>query len=78
MSDQTNVEKGLPLESGIPVGHIIGVILKFKDGVLIDVVGASNSPEHAYLVALALGDNDKTPGITYDSKAVKSYSEKAI
>lgn len=66
------------LASGIPVEHIIGVIVKLKDGVLVDVVGASNSPEHAYIVSQQLQSADKTPGVTYDTKAVKVYSEHAI
>lgn len=61
-----------------PVESIAGVIVKYKNDAIIDVVGVSNSPEHAYNVSQQLQAKDATPGVTYDVITVKVYPEEAI
>lgn len=72
MSDPTK-------ESTIPVEKIAGVIVKYnKDNAIVDVLGVSNSPEHAYIISQELQNNDATEGVYYDIKTVKVYPEEAI
>jgi hypothetical protein len=69
-SDQQSVEGGIPVED------IAGVILKLQNGVIIDVVGVSNAPERAAVIADEMKAKDSA--FDYQMKAVKVYPEHAI
>lgn len=65
-------------EGGIPVESIAGVIIKLENNVIVGVVGVSNAPERAMMIADQMKANDKTPGVDYQTRVVKVYPEHAI
>jgi hypothetical protein len=74
MSDQKDVKQEQHVFSGVTAG----VIIKVLNGVIVDVVGVSNSEVHAIAVAEDLKAADPTVGVEYIPKSAKIYDEAAI